>query len=172
MPAPKKKTPAKKRTPPSAPSPSAKPIRREAGALALLLLSVFAFLAMSGVDAIVINLLRGGAGALIGRGLYLLPFAMLAGSGLLLFHRGRPVAARVTAVLLQPFLIGSLVHVVTYTEEYASGRAFFGQLIEGGMARESGGLLAGTLGFLLVKGLSRVGAGIVLIVLIAALLLI
>jgi S-DNA-T family DNA segregation ATPase FtsK/SpoIIIE len=147
-------------------------MRREIGALVLLLLAVFAFLAMSGVDAVVINLLRGGTGALIGRGLVFLPFTLLAGSGLLLFHRGRPVAHRVTAVLLLPLLIGAFSHAVTYREEYASGWAFFGQLIAEGTARESGGLLAGTLGFLLVSGLSRVGAGIVLSVLIAALLLI
>ena len=173
MPAPKKKAPAKKRTSSPKPAASGKPIRRDLGALALLLLSVFAFLAMSKVDAIVINLLRDGTSALIGHGLYLLPFAMLAGSGLLLFHRGRPVAARVTAVLLQPLLIGSFLHVITYdAEQYASGWSFFGQLITEGTARESGGLLAGTLGFLLSKGLSSVGAGIVLSVLIIALLLI
>lgn len=164
--------PAQKRKRKTSKSAAPKPLRREIGSLIAFLTAVFLFLVLGGVDAVVINFLRSCVGLLIGRGLVLLPFALLGAAVILLFHRGRPVASRVTALLLSPVLFGSLMHLFSFQDELPEGWAFWGELAAQGRALNGGGVLSGGLAVLLKAGLSRVGAAIVLMVVLIALLLI
>ncbi|MDR1736694.1 MAG: DNA translocase FtsK [Oscillospiraceae bacterium] len=177
MPATRKKTtkaPPKKPTPAKSSRTAApvKPIRREIGALAAFLLFIFTFLVILGVKAVVLDFLGDVTKSLIGSGVYVLPFALLAASLMLAFHRGRPVAARVAVLMTAPIFIGALVHLFSSTVNYPKGWAFFDAVIKSGQELTGGGLLSGSFAFILKAGLSQIGAVIVVFVLLVGALMI
>ena len=81
-------------------APAPRPIRREVGAVVCLLLAIFSAFGYFHIQAIFIDFFCGLVKGLIGYGYWLLPPMLLVASGILLFHRGRPVRLRVWCALL------------------------------------------------------------------------
>ena len=93
-------------------APAPRPIRREVGAVVCLLLAIFSAFGYFHIQAIFIDFFCGLVKGLIGYGYWLLPPMLLVASGILLFHRGRPVRLRVWCALLTPVLAGGLRHLI------------------------------------------------------------
>ena len=122
-------------------------------------------LAILPIDGVLINWLHRGIGALIGKGSYLLPFALLALAGLLFARQKGPVRLRGICIALLPLLIGGIVHAFTCANEYDFSMKTLFDLLKTGMEGKSGGLLAGGLYMVLEWALSSVGALLVLLLL-------
>ena len=125
--------------------PQKRPVRREVGGIALLVLTLSVLVSYFGISAIFIDgfamLLKG----LFGYGYWLCAPAMLLAAVILLTHRGRPVQLRVTCALLIPVLFGSLVHMGLCQREYAASFGVLRDLWRDGVALESGGAVSGVL---------------------------
>lgn len=144
-------------------APASKPFRREVGALICLLLAIFSALGYFQGDALFLRFFCGTVKGLIGYGYWLLPPLLLAASGILAFHRGRPVRLRVWCALLTPVLAGGFLHLVLAKGEYAWTSALAGELWQSGRALASGGVLSGFLSLGLSAVFSRIGAGIIFV---------
>ena len=93
--------------------------------------------------------LHRGIGALIGKGAYVMPFALI-GIAVLLFARPKgPVRLRGTCIALMPLLIGSISHAFSCANEYDLSMSTLSGLLSTGMEGSSGGLLGGGLYILL-----------------------
>ncbi len=160
MPAAKRKKRASKM--PAAAKP--RPIRREVGSVVFIFLSVFAFLGLFNVKALLINLICGLAWGLMGWGFYLLPFSLLGCGIVLLFHRGRPVALRLWCTMLAPFLLGAILHLFLPVKVYPWSWNLFRQFYTDGLSHTGGGVFGGILSMALTGAVSRIGAAIVFIV--------
>ena len=145
-----------------------KPIRREIGAFVCLFLAVFTLLGLFRVDAVFITLTMKLLRGLIGAGVYVMPFALLLDFVILLFHDGRPVRLRVTSTFVVALCVGILAHLWGDTAYIAWEFPMVGELWRTGIARESGGLIAGFLAMFLELIISKIGA--VLLTLVALLL--
>ena len=122
-------------------------------------------LAILPIDGVLINWLHRGIGALIGKGSYLLPFALLALAGLLFARQKGPVRLRGVSIAVLPLLIGGIVHAFTCANDYSFSMKTLFDLLKTGMEGKSGGLLAGGLYMVLEWALSSVGALLVLLLL-------
>ncbi len=156
---------SKRRTAP----PPKKPLRREIGAVAFLLLALFAAIGYFKTDdgafiALFCNLLKG----LCGYGFYIAPPMLLACAAILLFHRGRPVRLRLTGALLLPLLLGSLLHLTLCKTAYEWGWPMFALLWKDGLAMASGGALGGVIALAFRFAFGGVGAMLVVILLMIA----
>ena len=138
-----------------------KPIRRGVGALICLLLAIFAALGYFQVKALFIDFFVGGVKGLIGYGFLLLPPMLLVASGILAFHRGRPVQLRVWCTLLLPVVFGALLHLLLAKGTYAWDLKLFQTLWKEGEALQSGGVVSGILALSFGAIFSKFGAGIV-----------
>ena len=138
-----------------------KPIRRGVGALICLLLAIFAALGYFQVKALFIDFFVGGVKGLIGYGFLLLPPMLLVASGILAFHRGRPVQLRVWCTLLLPVVFGALLHLLLSKGTYAWDLKLFQTLWKEGEALQSGGVVSGILALSFGAIFSKFGAGIV-----------
>lgn len=172
----KKSSPTKGRSTSSARSGSRKkataprPIRREVGAVICFLLAIFSFFGYFHVNALFVDFFCGLVRGLIGYGYWLLPPMLLVASGILLFHRGRPVQFRVWCALLMPVLVGCLLHLILAGDNYTWNLALVKRLWQEGETMKSGGVISGIIALALTMVFSKVGAGIIF-VLIAAILL-
>ena len=141
-----------------------KPLRREIGALVCLLLAIFAAFGYFKIDAVFItffcNLLKG----LFGYGFWFAPPMLLVSSGILMFHRGRPVRRRLISALLVPFLFGGLIHVLAAAGEFGLGIKQIPLLWKSGLELTSGGVISGWVALLFCKVFSRIGAGILFLI--------
>ena len=99
-----------------------------------------------------------------------MPFALLFCAWILLFHRDRPVVARLVCVMLLPVLIGAAIQVFSPNDHYEWSFGLLPTLFEEGLGMVGGGLLGGLLALALSAAVSAVGAAIVLIVGLVALL--
>ncbi len=142
---------------------AAQPIRREVGALVCLLLAVFSAFGYLQIEALFIDAFCGLVKGLIGYGFWLLPPMLLVGSGILAFHRGRPVQLRVWCALLTPLLAGSFLHLVLAQQVYVWNLDLPVLLWEQGRMLESGGVVSGLLALSLSSLFSPVGAGVVFV---------
>lgn len=138
-----------------------KPIRRGVGSLICLLLAIFAALGYFQVKALFIDFFVGGVKGLIGYGFLLLPPMLLVASGILAFHRGRPVQLRVWCTLLLPVVFGALLHLLLAKGTYAWDLKLFQTLWKEGEALQSGGVVSGILALSFGAIFSKFGAGIV-----------
>jgi len=152
----KKKTasPAPKKT-----APAKKPIRREVGAVLCFALGIVTFLGYFIHDAWLINglclyVFKG----LLGWGFLVTPLSFFWMAWILAFHRGRPVAARVTAVALIPLLFGSVVHMFGCSEPFVFDWIGVKYMYFGGIEMDTGGVIAGALAYVLKNALSLYGA--------------
>ena len=160
-----KTTASKKTTTAKAPTP--KPIRREVaggvcfvlGFIALLGLFPFAEGAFV-IDILCLYVWKG----LYGWGFYVTAICFFWASWILIFHRGRPILARVICVMLVPVFFGAIVHLFSDDNGFYLGIDHIVLLYQGGKNTESGGVIGGLLAELLNSALSKPGAMIVLIV--------
>ena len=146
-----------------------RPRRREIGAFVCLIMGIFTFLAYFETTGWLIQLLRAAITGLLGWGFYAVPFALLAIAAILIFHRGQPVILRVTSAALVPVLLGALLHLSLFGR--VPGEGGLGDLWGSGQALESGGVLSGLLSNFLEAMVSRLGAAIVLFLLLGFLAL-
>ena len=117
------------------------------------------------IDGVLLKWLHRGIGALIGKGAYVMPFALI-GIAVLLFARPKgPVRLRGTCIALMPLLIGSIIHAMSCANEYDLSMSTLSGLLSTGMEGSSGGLLGGGLYILLEWALSSIGALLILLVL-------
>ncbi len=117
------------------------------------------------IDGVLLKWLHRGIGALIGKGTYVMPFALI-GIAVLLFARPKgPVRLRGTCIALMPLLIGSIIHAFSCANEYDLSMSTLSGLLSTGMEGSSGGLLGGGLYILLEWALSSIGALLILLVL-------
>ena len=145
--------------------PAPRPVRREVGAVVCLLLAVFAALGYFHIQAIFIDFFCGLVKGLIGYGYLLLPPMLLVASGILAFHRGRPVRLRVWSALLLPLLAGGLLHLFLAKGTYVWSMDMVKLLWTQGEALSSGGVVSGVLALGLTAVFSKIGAGIIFAVL-------
>lgn len=129
------------------------------------ILGLLCLLAILPIDGVLLDWLHRGIGALIGKGGYVLPFALLALAGLLFARQKGPVRLRGTSIALLPLFIGSIVHAFACANEYDFSMKTLFDLLTTGTEGKSGGLLAGGLYIVLEWALSSVGALLVLLVL-------
>lgn len=141
-----------------------KPLRREIGALVCLLLAIFAAFGYFKIDAIFItffcNLLKG----LFGYGFWFAPPILLLCSGILMFHRGRPVRRRLISAMLVPFLFGGLIHVLAAAPDFGLGIKQIPLLWKAGLGLTSGGVVSGWIAQLFCKVFSRIGAAVLFLI--------
>jgi len=117
------------------------------------------------IDGVLLKWLHRGIGALIGKGAYVMPFALI-GIAVLLFARPKgPVRLRGTCIALMPLLIGSIIHAFSCANEYDLSMSTLSGLLSTGMEGSSGGLLGGGLYILLEWAFSSIGALLILLVL-------
>lgn len=151
-------------------APAPRPIRREVGAVACLLLAIFSAFGYFHIQAIFIDFFCGLVKGLIGYGYWLLPPMLLVASGILVFHRGRPVRLRVWCALLTPVLVGCLLHLILTRGSYEWSLELVKTLWSQGEDLKSGGVVSGLIALGLTAVFSKYGAGVIF-VLIAAIML-
>ena len=125
--------------------PARRPYRREVGAVICLFLAIFSSFGYFHMEAIAINFICGAIKGLIGYGAYIMPPALLLGAYILGFHRGRPVALRLSCALLFPLVVSSMIHGM-FAEPLPWDGTLLMKLWEGGEELHSGGVLGGVLG--------------------------
>ena len=140
--------------------PAPRPYRRELGAVACLLLAIFASFGYFNMQAIFIDLFCNLLKGLLGYGFWLTPPALLLGAYILAFHRGRPVRLRLVCALLLPLIFSSLLHGLL-VEPMAWDVQLWGTLVESGKVMKSGGALGGIIGQGFVSLFTALGAAIV-----------
>ena len=149
------------------PEPPAAPINREVTAFVFFFIAVFIIISYFNTEGAVIafgaNLIKG----LFGWGYWLSAPAFLAAAFILAFHRGKPVALRVTAIFLLPVLfaaMGNLLFAVPVAGDFDL-KLVVGNLFLEGQALNSGGVIAGLIAVGLEMALSIYGALPLLLVL-------
>ena len=135
-----------------------------------LLLAIFSAFGYFHIEAIFIDFFCGLVKGLIGYGYWLLPPMLLVASGILLFHRGRPVRFRVSCALLTPVLLGCLLHLILAKGTYGWNLELVKTLWKQGETLQSGGVVSGVAALGLTAVFSKIGAGVIL-VLVAAIML-
>ena len=141
-------------------------MRREVWAILYAALAVIAFLCLFGFKGAVLGWLRVGIRALLGWGLYLLPFAFAGLAALLLVQRKGPVRLRGACVMLLPLFFGGVMQAVLCAHQFPLEMGTLAALLTDEAA--AGGLLGGLLYILLEWALSGIGALIILLLLTAA----
>ena len=144
-----------------------RPVRREAGALVCFILAVFTLFGCFGIQAIFIDFFCGLLKGLFGYGFWVVPAALLLGSYILMFHRGRPVRIRLVCAFLMPMLVSALLHGIL-VKPLEWNVSLVGQMWSSGQALTGGGVLSGILAQAFVSLFSALGAtvlvGLMLIV--------
>ena len=135
-------------------------IRREVWAGISLFMAFVACLSVCSLQGWFISAYEWVAGSLIGYGSNILPLVFMCVGLILLIKRHGKARLKVTALMITPWLTGAIYHVTKNVTTWK-------MLGNSGRALLSGGLLSGALGNLLRAGLSRVGALILLYVLLA-----
>ena len=127
-----------------------------------LLLAIFSAFGYFHMDALFINFFCGLVKGLFGYGFWLVPPALLLGSYILAFHRGRPVALRLTCALSLPGVFACTVHGLLNGVLPWNG-TLLKTLWTSGQAMTSGGALSGTVAQAFVQVFSSVGATVVFV---------
>lgn len=109
--------------------------------------------------------------SLFGWGYYLVAPALLLGSYILLFHRGRNVASCLVGTALLPVVFGAIMHIALCKEEYVNMDGILKLLWTSGNALESGGAVSASLAIMLVLLVKKVLAMVLLVVLFVAFLM-
>ena len=133
-----RKTTTKKTAPrgkqPARRAPELEPLlSRAAWGAVWAVLGLLCLLALLPVDGAVLNWLHRGVGALIGRGSYVLPFALLALAGLLFARQKGPVRLRSACMIALPVLVGSIFHAFMCANQYDFSMKTLSGLLSAGM---------------------------------------
>ncbi|MCD8146798.1 MAG: DNA translocase FtsK [Clostridiales bacterium] len=141
---------------------------RTVWAAVLLALAVFSALSWFRVEGSFIALLERLERGLVGCGYWVAPVALLIASGVLFFHRNRPVLGRTVCALLLPLLVGAEVHTLLGTLDLNLATDGVYQLwdLQGG--GYTGGVLGGAAAVGLSQVFSRWGAFFLLVLVTAA----
>ena len=148
-----------------------RPIRREVAGAILLVLALCLGFSYFQSGAWLLDQPAKLCRSLFGWGYYLVAPALLLGSYILLFHRGRNVASCLTGALLMPVVFGAIMHIALCREEYAGMDGILKLLWTSGNALESGGAVSASLAILLVLLVKKVLAMVLLVVLFVAFLM-
>ncbi len=127
-----------------------------------LLLAIFSAFGYFHMEALFIDFFCGLVKGLFGYGFWLVPPALLLGSYILAFHRGRPVALRLTCALSLPGVFACTVHGLLNGVLPWNG-TLLQTLWTSGQAMTSGGALSGTVAQAFVQVFSSVGATVVFV---------
>ena len=155
-----KSTASTKKTTAKAP-PAVKPIRREVAGGIFLTLGIIAFLGYFPftegavlVDGLCLYVLKG----LVGPGFLVVAPCLFWAGWILIFHRGRPVLARVICIMLIPVFFGAIVHLFSWDDTFYFDIPAIKSLYLTGQETQSGGVVAGVLAELMRSALSKPGA--------------
>ncbi len=155
---PKPKSKSKKKPDGKAPS------RRWIGALICLCLFFISLLACFGVKSILTNvwsiLVKGLFGSTV---LYVVPFSLFTMTAIFTFHGGRPITARLICAGMMVICIGALAHLMS---EFSSGwnASLLSVLWKGGSQGMTSGVICGLVAMGLEACIGKVGAVIILAV--------
>ena len=149
-----------------------RPVRREVGGVAMLLLALIVLVSYFTGDGWLINLIPKACKGLFGVGYYIAVPALLAAAWVLLTHRGRPVALRTACALLTPYLFGGVWHLLFCRLDLSDAAGLFPTLWETGHELTSGGVLSGASAHGFVAVLGKPASVIVFVVLLAILLMV
>ncbi len=177
----KKNTTTKKKTTSSSRSSSSgkrtakkdqkRPIRREVAGAILLVLALCLGFSYFQSGAWLLDKPAQLCRSLFGWGYYLVAPALLLGSYILLFHRGRNVASCLVGTALLPVVFGAIMHIALCKEEYVNMDGILKLLWTSGNALKSGGAVSASLAIMLVLLVKKVLAMILLVVLFVAFLM-
>ena len=148
-----------------------RPIRREVAGAILLVLALCLGFSYFQSGAWLLDQPAKLCRSLFGWGYYLVAPALLLGSYILLFHRGRNVASCLVGTALMPVVFGAIMHIALCREEYAGMDGILKLLWTSGNALESGGAVSASLAILLVLLVKKVLAMVLLVVLFVAFLM-
>ena len=162
----KARKPAAKAAPKAAPAPEPRQAVPTMWIYAgiLMLFAVLAlvgfFLNPHGEDGFVIRYLRMGLMGIIGYGYWIFPFALGILSWILISTNRESVVFRGVCAALLPFLLGAALHLILCKSAFTQGDVYtiIKELYSGGIAGQTGGVLAGGLGMLLQSALSKYAA--------------
>ncbi len=152
-------------------APPPRPIRREVGAVVCLLLAFFAAFGYFNIQAIFIDFFCSLLKGLFGYGFWLAPPMLVVASYILAFHRGRPVRLRLWCALLTPLVMGAILHLILYKEEFVFGLEAIKGLWKLGLEVRCGGAVSGLIAETLSLVFSGIGAGLILVLFQALMLL-
>lgn len=147
--------------PASAKAAAQQPVRREITGGVLAFIGLFSLIAYFSVDALFINFIRKVIGGVVGWGFYIFAPVMFIGAYIMFFHKGRPVAFRLTAALLLPVLFGAMTNLLFSRADLASAGGFAAMvslLYNDGAQLAFGGVVTGLLSFGLERVFSVYGA--------------
>ena len=151
-----------------------KPIRRElAGAIFALagFLVLIGYFFKGGEDGLLVTAICDVIKGLLGYGFYAVAPMFILAAVILIFHRGRPVAWRLTAALLVPVFAAAFVDLLLSELVLPETQNLINTLYASGIEMKCGGVIGGLLCFACVKTITKFAAGIVLFVLAFLLLL-
>lgn len=148
-----------------------RPIRREVAGAILLVLALCLGFSYFQSGAWLLDQPAKLCRSLFGWGYYLVAPALLLGSYILLFHRGRNVASCLVGTALLPVVFGAIMHIALCKEKYVNMDGILKILWTSGNALESGGAVSASLAIMLVLLVKKVLAMILLVVLFVAFLM-
>ena len=138
-------------------------IARGVGAAVCLFLAVLIALGMTGTSAVVVDLLCKVTKGLVGYGVWPAIPAFVGAAVILLAVRSKRVTARLWCLGLFPVFFGALGHIIRSPYPYDMGLSTFSALWRDGCNLLSGGVLGGFLGISFSTWFSKLGAGIVFV---------
>ena len=142
---------------------------REVWVVVTFFLSIVLILAVCNVKGFLLEALSAFCKGLLGFGAYPLPFAVLMVCGTILFAKGKPIAGRVTTVLLVPVMVGMLAHLLF--GDVVLQQHVIPTLYQTGRTLHSGGVIAGGIAAIMEAAISNVGALIISFILFTYLIL-
>lgn len=132
--------------------------RREIYAGICLLFALLCLLSLLNVKGFLLEWLEKILAGAIGNGFLLAPFCLIWAAALFFLKRKGKVRLRVACVLLLPVLWGAAAHVFNCAKEFSLTAKGIAELASTGAARESGGLVSGSLALLFSSLVSDAGA--------------
>ncbi len=151
-------------------APAKRPIRREVGGVACLLLALCVAIGYFQTEGWLIALLPTCCKGLVGWGYYLMAPALAVAAYILLFHKGRPVVLRTVCILLSPVMLGSICHLLLCEVSFASSVGIIPRMWSTGVALESGGVLSGILAHAFRAVFGNIASLVIFILILVALL--
>ncbi len=127
-------------------------------ALLMVFVGLFLVLSMLGLQAAVLNLLRGFFQGLVGYGYWVLPAAFFVIAWLLVFRNHEPVRLRAFSLFMVVILFSALLHSIFCRIGFPGGLSLVGELWRSGVEGQSGGVIPGLIAQGLIYSIHRLGA--------------
>lgn len=163
---------SRKKTPPRPAPPAYRPdmLSRGVGAAVCLFAALLLTLGLLGVQGAIPDLLCQWVRGIVGSGFLLTIPVLVWAAGLLLLRREKSPTLRLWSLGLIPVVGGAFLHVLLAGGSYPQSTGLFGQLWDQGIQGPGGGVLSGLLGVLGAMGFSRVGAGLIYLLILLVLI--